>query len=315
MSKGKRSISDRFLKQLKSNSDVQNVLLNTVRQDLDFCFEPREDHVTIYYRGKVMMEIKPHRKEPIECVFKGDARGDRDVSFQSNELSEELIKTYREKIDSYLAETKEWPEAKYQFRIAHANSINVSDDDCFLFVDSEYYQRKKDKWRLDIVAINKKQGILSLIEVKYGNDSLRTRLPDKHGKNGNPGIRKHLEDFNIVKNSCDILQTMKNDFVKVIKQKEALGLIGSMPDSLDFRLDKVEFLFVICNYDFSDNRNLKDELNEIKANKELDRLSKENTFFCFPNYTESYRTEQEYKLNPKSFVDYESVMKKLASKG
>ena len=314
MSKGKRSITDSFLRLLENDSSIQNVLLKIIQQDIDYCFEPRSNHVSVYYRGKVMIELKPHRDSSIECTFKGSARGDKDVSFLSSELTKELITKYRKEIDSYLAATKEWPEARFQFRIAHANSVNVSSNDCFLSVDSEYYQRKKDGWRLDIVAINKEKGALSLIEVKYGNDSLRTKRPDMHGRNGNPGILKHLEDFMVVRRSQPILQTMKTDFERVLIQKNKLNLIGEMPDYLDYGLNEVIFLFVICNYDFSDNRNLKEELDEIKADKELFQVCKNNTFFYFANYEEQCMRAQEYKLISDSFLDFETVMKRYSSK-
>ncbi len=74
-------------------------------------------------------------------------------------------------------------------------------------------------------------------------------------------------------------------------------------------LDEVEFLFVICNYDFNRHKNnLRDELDKIKKDTELYSLCENNTYFWFPTFEESNKDVQRYKLSPHAFLGLKTVM-------
>ena len=304
MGKGVRSLSKKFLGLLTADEGIQR-LVDIVKEDYDLCFEPRQDHATLYYRGTVIVEFYPRRNGSFECIFRGKTFKVAEEVILSTELSDKLD-GFKRITDDYLSEHNDKVEKTYQFRIAHENSSISSDNDEYIFVDSEYKQFRADSWQIDLVALNMNSTIpqVSLIEVKQGNETLRT-------SNDNPGIRKHLEDFRNVFDERDrILGIMKEDFGKVLHQKKDLGLIESLPEQIDFDSDKIEFLFVIVNYDFNDKKNyLREELKEIRENEGLYQVCKDNTFFYF--FTDD-GSKEDYKLRKEKYMSFETVMQKYS---
>ena len=128
----------------------------------------------------------------------------------------------------------------------YENNKNQSSDwYCF---DIEYrqstlIQKEEPKFtgRFDILAINKKNYEIAIIEVKYGSKAL----------GGESGIVKHLKDFITFNSSISCKTNLKKEIPQILSNLESLGIY--VPSSLTkgsngISFGKIQYNF-ICLYE------------------------------------------------------------------
>ena len=309
MARGNRAISNEFLDTLKKD-DIFQKLVPVVRNDMDLCLELRDEKPALYYRGKKMFDIKLVRGK-VHYIFNDSVKPkaqkiDSDVN-PVNVLND--LEVYKGYVNCRLQEiNRQYPEGRYQYRLAHFNGICHSDDDLYCIADIEYYQENRNNWHFDLVALNsevKSSPFFTFIEVKHGESTLRT----KEGKDGNPGIRKHLFDFKKVSEKNESMLLMKKDLEKVLLQKKELGIFQTKIN-LNANCCKTEYLFVIFDYNFN-SKQLRNELDDIMRNyKQLYIDCKDKTYFAFINNCDD---SSQYKLSKSNFLTFEEVMQKYSS--
>ena len=309
MSKGNRSISNEFLEALKEDSFFPK-LISVVRNDMDLCLELRDEKPALYYRGKKMFDIKLV-KGKVHYIFNESVKPKAQIIDLEIDPEDVLkgLEGYKGYVDCRLKEiNRQYPEGRYQYRLAHCNGMCHKFNDPYLIADIEYYQENRNNWHFDLVALNKEDKVspfFTFIEVKYGESSLRTR----EGKDGNPGIRKHLVDFKRVSENNESMLLMKKDLEKVLLQKAELGIVQTK-NNLNANCGKTEYLFVIFNYN-PNSKQLRNELDDIMRNhKQLYVDCKDKTYFAFINDCNDF---DQYKLGKSNFLTFEEVMQKYSS--
>lgn len=310
MCRGARYISDHFLDVLKKDESIIG-LISSFKKDIDLCFELRDEKPAIYYRGKKMFDIKLDGNKVLfyfnESVQPKESEITVDLVVNACTV-QKRINDYKELVDRRLNEIhRKYPEGKFQYRLAHCNGMCHKEEDEFLIVDIEYYQENKNNWHFDLVALNtKEQPFFSFIEVKHGESSLRT----KEGKDGNPGIRKHLYDFKRISESEETMKRMKEDLEKVTSQKVELGLINLKQPFCINHEKKPEFIFVLFNYNIK-SKQLRNELDEIyKDYEKMYSSCKDQTFFAFINSNDDF---ERYILNRDNLISFEDTMRLYSS--
>lgn len=309
MARGNRAISNVFLDALKKD-DVFKELIRAVKNDKDLCLELRDEKPALYYRGKKMFDIKLV-KGKVHYIF-NDSVKPKALRIKLDVYPDDVLKNlelYKGYVDRRLEEiNRKYLEGRYQYRLAHFNGICHGDDDLYCIADIEYYQENRNNWHFDLVALNsedKSSPFFTFIEVKYGASTLRT----KEGKDGNPGIRKHLVDFKKVSDKKESMLLMKKDLEKVLLQKAELGIVQTK-NNLTVKCCKTEYLFVIFNYT-TNSKQLRNELDDIMRNhKQLYVDCKDRTYFAFINNCDDSR---QYKLNKSNFLTFEEVVQRYSS--
>ncbi len=143
-----------------------------------------------------------------------------------------------------------------------------SNDTDFFIIDTEYQNEEKNQF--DIIALHidsesvarrKAKASIAVIEIKQGNASIKTTSL-------NPGIRRHLEDFNKYIADKQRKKAFINDMEEIFKQKYELGLIDKgLSENTIKKLeieDDIEFYIVLADYKTSTSA-LKEELKTIEG--------------------------------------------------
>jgi hypothetical protein len=170
-------------------------------------------------------------------------------------------------IDTY--DIKEHFEYEVKQMIVRENNLkpNAIDTDFFI-IDTEY--QNEDNNQFDIIALHldseraarrKAKASIAVIEIKQGNGSIKTTSL-------NPGIRRHLEDFNQHIADKQRKNAFKKDMEEIFKQKYELGLIDKgLSENTIKKLeieDDIEFFIVLADYKAATSA-LKEELKTIEG--------------------------------------------------
>lgn len=265
-----RSISNDLLNLFKT--DVKNpskngklgVIAEIVRQDPYLDFEMRGDCVILYYRGGKLLTIRGiddyetlaeeyylskdevrlsfNIKNPLEYISKAKFIIDK------HEAAQIECSDNKKRLVSKLG------EKEIQQRVVYENNLSINAEETEYFIaDVEWADNSVLGGRADIVAFRwermnhgKRSLKLVLIEVKQGDGAIS-------GKNG---LKKHYEDFLKFKANKEVVTTVGQDMLSILKQKYQLGLIKGL-DKLFIRGDKhiepiieqePDFLFLLSNY-------------------------------------------------------------------
>lgn len=265
----KRSISNSFLKQLKTGN--LKSITDYVRVDPYLDLELRGDSVMIYYRGGKVLTVDE----------KGILAGLADEYYLSPDT--EKILPSIDGLHDYLAHAKhivdihestknsKLGEKEIQQRVVYENNLSVNADNTDYFIaDVEWADNDVLCGRADIVAFRwnhmehcNRIVQLTLIEVKQGKDAIRT-----NGENS-PGLKKHYNDYLKFKEKPESVNRVAKDMLLVLKQKKELGLVKGLDNLFEKKITETDasgniverrvemdpqietepdFLFLLANY-------------------------------------------------------------------
>jgi hypothetical protein len=186
--------------------------------------------------------------------------------FSLNDIDEYMSKA-KHVIDTY--DINEHFEYEVKQMIVRENNLKPNSNDTdFFIIDTEYQNEEKNQF--DIIALHidsesvarrKAKASIAVIEIKQGNGSIKTTSL-------NPGIRRHLEDFNQHIADKQSKNAFKKDMEEIFKQKYELGLIDKgLSENTIKKLeieDDIEFFIVLADYKTATSA-LKEELKTIEG--------------------------------------------------
>jgi len=284
-----RHISKQFVSDLKKGKDSLKGLLSYIQNDHTLDLELRGNSIEVYYRGGVLLTVSSNVQETdylwsglnrnYFTLPKGKSAPYCPIDPKEVQKFEEYIPCAKHVIDYYVINAKKnhLGEKEIQQLVAKENNYYINSQDTDFFVADIEYQ--DNVGRFDIVAIRwdstiearKKDEVqIYIIEVKQGVNAVKTTTTIVNGKKeGNPGLKQHLEDVNKFLLDKDNLDNFREDMLLVFKQKCELRLIQAndkiqalTQDSTLFVKDEVEFVCLLANYKKASS-NLKTELNSI----------------------------------------------------
>ena len=267
----KRAISQDFLESLQKGE--LSPILEIVKNDRTLDLELRGSEIDIYYQGLKLLSITEKGNGIYEFgEIDKEYRRRKDGSevslpiFSFNDIDGYLSKA-KHVIDTY--DINEHFENEVKQMIVRENNFkpNANDTDFFI-IDTEYQNEEKNQF--DIIALHidsesvarrKAKASIAVIEIKQGNGSIKTTSL-------NPGIRRHLEDFNQHIADKQRKNAFKKDMEEIFKQKYELGLIDKgLSENTIKKLeieDDIEFFIVLADYKTATSA-LKEELKTIEG--------------------------------------------------
>ena len=267
----KRAISQDFLESLQKGE--LSPILEVVIKDRTLDLEMRGNEIDIYYQGLKLLSITEKGNGIYEYgEMDKEYRRRKDGSevslpiFSLNDIDEYMSKA-KHVIDTY--DINEHFEYEVKQMIVRENNLKPNSNDTdFFIIDTEYQNEEKNKF--DIIALHidsesvarrKAKASIAVIEIKQGNGSIKTTSL-------NPGIRRHLEDFNQHIADKQRKNAFKKDMEEIFKQKYELGLIDKgLSENTIKKLeieDDIEFFIVLADYKTATSA-LKEELKTIEG--------------------------------------------------
>ena len=258
MEPNKRQITGTLLDMLDKGG-VYNEITELVKTDPYLDMEMRgSTGVIVYYRGGKLLTID--EKKGLLGLDAEYYRGNKieritpsiDNIFDYICKAKHIMDIYERTVKSKLG------EKEIQQRVVYENNLSVNADNTDYFVaDIEWADNNLLGGRADIVAFrwnhmeHKKRVLqLTIIEVKQGEKAVKTK------ENGNPGLKKHYEDYQSIIREEEYINAFAKDMLNVLYQKYKLGLIKGL-DKLytngkkDFTPkleEKIDFVFLLANY-------------------------------------------------------------------
>ena len=267
----KRAISQVFLESLQKGE--LSPILEVVIKDRTLDLEMRGNEIDIYYQGLKLLSITEKGNGIYEYgEMDKEYRRRKDGSevslpiFSLNDIDEYMSKA-KHVIDTY--DINEHFEYEVKQMIVRENNLKPNSNDTdFFIIDTEYQNEEKNQF--DIIALHidsesvarrKAKASIAVIEIKQGNGSIKTTSL-------NPGIRRHLEDFNQHIADKQRKNAFKKDMEEIFKQKYELGLIDKgLSENTIKKLeieDDIEFFIVLADYKTATSA-LKEELKTIEG--------------------------------------------------
>ena len=267
----KRAISQDFLESLQKGE--LSPILEVVIKDRTLDLEMRGNEIDIYYQGLKLLSITEKGNGIYEYgEMDKEYRRRKDGSevslpiFSLNDIDEYMSKA-KHVIDTY--DINEHFEYEVKQMIVRENNLKPNSNDTdFFIIDTEYQNEEKNQF--DIIALHidsesvarrKAKASIAVIEIKQGNGSIKTTSL-------NPGIRRHLEDFNQHIADKQRKNAFKKDMEEIFKQKYELGLIDKgLSENTIKKLeikDDIEFYIVLADYKTATSA-LKEELKTIEG--------------------------------------------------
>lgn len=258
MKLNKRQISDTLLKMLDKGG-VYNEITELVKTDPYLDMEMRGNTgVIVYYRGGKILTIDEKKgllgldKEYYQGKTIESLTPKKDNFFDYICNAKHIMDIYENNVMSTLG------EKEIQQRVVYENNLSVNANKTDYFIaDIEWVDNNLLGGRADIVAfrwnhMNHRKRVLQLtiIEVKQGEKAIKTK------EKGNPGLKKHYEDYQAFISDKEYVNSFAEDMLAVLYQKYKLGLIKGI-DMLytngkkDFTPkieEKIDFVFLLANY-------------------------------------------------------------------
>ncbi len=245
---------------------VQGGALRTLRDvvvsDPSLCPEIRNDILTIYYRGGLLLQIKRLRNGRFQSCLTdkylnpGNGRnwfGINVEEFWDLNVTDEVIKNRIQSIpflkvlmDEYFDRKRIMREKEFQQQIVIANNRCDRANTDYFFCDMEFANQGQ---RFDLVGVlwpkrrNNKLLQLSVGEVKFGKGAIRDG-------NGDAGLVGHFNRFiNFIHNPGQF-RDFKNEVLERFNQKQELGFIPAAPKQIkSFADGHPDYLVILgdCN--------------------------------------------------------------------
>ena len=254
-------LKESFLKNLREGEYA--AVLASVLKDDTLDLELRGQSVVVYYRGGKLFSLK----DGCDCVVFNPQYGLKsNLEVKVDEVAKN-IPLFKYYVDLYLSKKKNY-EKEFQQLVVRTNNYttfsHISKGTDYYIADFEYVTREIGRY--DLVGFrfkgsNKSYELckLSLIEMKYGKDSLK----------GKQGIMGHLSDFKKLFDDKKKLAYLSKEMTKVLQQKYYLGLVpGLDAGSSDALVEKmkapIEMEAIMAMGDFNKNsKQLRNELSLI----------------------------------------------------
>ncbi len=249
-----RQISPKMLQALQSG--VLHPLLELVHHDQTLDMELRGKSVNIYYRGGSLFALKEEPSNSFSIFFNSKycntILAKLYPKLSSTPSVDEAIQNlpfYKQAMDFWFSNhPKLEREIQQEIVTENNNHGNISYGTDYYIVDIEYADSENNS-RFDMVAIkwpstsngrqDRKEATLALIELKYGDDSIR----------GAAGVNKHLKDSEAFLSANENLDDFCNDIAEVFEQKCKLGLINGIKDNRPtITKDNPEIIFIFANH-------------------------------------------------------------------
>ena len=232
----KRALSEEMFHSFVEENGKWHKLLEIVKRDKTLDLEFRGNKACIYYRGGVLFTVTndglyfntEYSRDYPEC----------EIELLANPSAVYAIKNipfYKQAID-YNVDAKGKMEREFEQLVVRDNNYARNDiaihTDYFI-ADMEYKVQGNDtKPEFDLVAIKwptTKRGLpesptVALIEMKYGDNAICTKKPSGEDKVGNPGLKKHLEDFRQFLANEATRKEFCKDMEEIFNQKCRLGI-------------------------------------------------------------------------------------------
>lgn len=258
MKLSKRQISNTLLSMLEKGG-IYYEITEIVKTDPYLDMEMRGNTgVIVYYRGGKILTID--EKKGLLGLDKEYYRGTtiETILPSTNSIFDYICKA-KHIMDIYECNVKsKLGEKEIQQRVVYENNLSVNADNTDYFIaDIEWADNNLLGGRADIVAFRwnhmehrKRVLQLTIIEVKQGEKAIKTK------EKGNPGLKKHYEDYQAFKSEKEYAKSFADDMLAVLRQKHKLGLIKGL-DMLftngkkDFTPkieEKIDFVFLLANY-------------------------------------------------------------------
>ena len=244
----KRQLDESFLEMFKPTGEF-HIITECVKEDPYLNFEMRGNSVEIYYRGGRILSVTD--KGEINGLDPNYQRGMPIPQPDINNITEYFFKA-KSIVDKYEYKIKEHlGEKEIQQRVVYENNLSVNAGDTDYFIADTEWQNDDLGGRADIVAfrwfrpgIKRAQVVqLTLIEVKQGDNAIA----------GKCGLVKHFSDFQNLKLNAELTKELGEDMLKVLVQKQKLGLIKGIDqylknDKVPRIYEEVDFVFLLANY-------------------------------------------------------------------
>ena len=298
-----RKLDNEFMDELKEG-DLRKVL-DLVHRDQTLCLEIRDNRVNIYYRGGNILEIDKkgtkysYAFDPMYFVHDRYLMSSEPVLPTSGPVSAylEFIPKLKQEMDRWFKKNPKIEREVQQMILRDNNTDKLANDTDYYISDIEYSNSENGS-RFDIVALkwpstsgsrkDRTKPSLSLIELKYGDDSLTK----------DAGIVKHFEDIEKFVNSpkySDFIDEVEIQFNQLIE----LGLIlkQDKPISIN-RKTTPEFVLILANHKAAStilNRELKNAMDKFpNIEQNIDVLIAQASFMGYGLYTEKMIKVSEY---------------------
>lgn len=307
-----RIISDTFIQDLIEGK--LSFFLNKVKENgSPFSIEIREGKINIYYRGgslllieekgeheyKYKFDIKyAKRKDGQEIIKEGkpisEKKEDRVIPVHWSDFAVKYYDVidlwdaidYQEHFDEIRNVMDGWFDEHPKKEREYQHYVSLFNDNV---IDIEY-AIGENGMRLDMIMI--KDGILYLIENKYGNSAISS-ASTKEGEQ-KPGLKKHYQDFINVVTQETLVNNIVISMQGIMKVKKKLGI---MPNGYEIRLvdGKPQFciMFVLANLTLSPKSKIID--NEIEEIEEI-KTKRKDIIEKYPPYV-LVTDSDEYVMN------------------
>jgi hypothetical protein len=279
-----RTISEKFVRDLKNPDGLLNPILESVKRDHTLMLAIRDHYINIYYRGGNILKATEQGDGSYKTFFDKDydKSGKTIIVLPEILKTEENVRTWIDEfphlkkiVDVYFS-NKGKPEREFQQLVARENNNSTISNESEYFISDIEFNDEELGARLDMLAIrwlasDRKDGSRSrpaFIEMKYGDTAL----------GGNAGILKHLQDFDKLISNRDKYTLLLNTMESQFNQLHELGLLH-FKQSKETKVklvsgDKPEVIFILSNHNPRSN-----QLTELLENHEFSRFGTDEDFY------------------------------------
>ena len=237
----------------------------------------RNNYINLYYKGMNIAKLQGNFNKAsissryIHKDFKGKNKY-QTISF--DEFKEKYESVIKPEVEKHITKNNLWEKVTQQALILKNNKNCKENKSNWLCIDMEYIkQRENNKayggksfGRFDIIAVNKKNFKVALIELKVGKKAI----------GGESGLLKHAQDWEEFKDKQLFSKDMdggnnclKQEIINIINNKSCLEKDYPIKQCSDENFKNIEpsFYFLICSGDMKISE-IKNEVRKYLWSKE-----------------------------------------------
>lgn len=260
-----RGLDEKHLKAFKSSR-----WFDFYKQNKDEIFLGiRNNYINLYYKGMNIAKIQGNFNNASisnRYINKDYTGMSKYVSITYNDFVSKYEKVIKPEVSKHISKNALWEKATQQSLILKNNKNNKSNWVC---IDMEYIKQRKNSnsnngksfGRFDIIAINKKNFDVALIELKVGKNAI----------GGDCGLYKHAKDWNDDYIDNDLFNRdidggnncLKQEIINIINNKIEIEDDFSIKKCSieNFKDKKPSFYFLICS---GNNLTINEIKNEVR---------------------------------------------------